>query len=218
MDLKMTDNFPDLTEENVRYWYEECDPAWSGHDIANEVGCSIQTVYNFMRKKKIKIKSYSEAEKNANKCPHKYQAKHGMKFEEGSEWKEKQKASQLKNWEDNPKKRKKKSDQMKQIFSNKLSDYQKWILFVIYKLDKDITLREMVGITGLNKKIVNRQLYTLTNRRILECNTNEVNEYRITEFGKRILPKELKDKEYELSKIRLDLRKIRKINQKIYKR
>ena len=212
--FNMTNNFPKLTELKVRYWYEELDPAWSGQDIANEIGCHKSTVYNFMQKKKIKIRDYSEADFNAQKCPHKHQAKHKMKTEMNSEWKINQRKAQLKNWENAPKKRKAKSDLMKKIALTRLSDYQTWVLFIIYCKNKEQTLKDIILITGLNKKIVNRQLYNLTNRKLLAVSKNKFNRYKITELGKKILPKEFKNKKYDLYHIRSELLTVRNLNKK----
>lgn len=67
----MTDNFPDLTVTNVRYWYWLCNPKWSTLDIAKVVGCSYPTVLEFMKKNRIPIRNPSEAGYNAFSCPKK---------------------------------------------------------------------------------------------------------------------------------------------------
>jgi hypothetical protein len=59
----MTRKYPKLTIENVRFWYWMRTPRMSGHDIANEIGCHYQSVYNFMRRYSIPIRNYSEAGK-----------------------------------------------------------------------------------------------------------------------------------------------------------
>lgn len=61
----MTDNHPLLTLENVMYWYWYTEPKWSGLDIAKEVGCSLNTVYRFMKANNIPIRNHSEAMKNS---------------------------------------------------------------------------------------------------------------------------------------------------------
>ncbi len=68
----MTEKYPQLTIENVRYWYWESDPSKSGHDIAKEVGCCYQNVYNFMRRYDIEIRDYSESGKVRFQDPEKF--------------------------------------------------------------------------------------------------------------------------------------------------
>jgi len=45
----MTETYPLLTVANVYHWYWECDPAWSGWDIAKAIGCKHPaTVYQYI--------------------------------------------------------------------------------------------------------------------------------------------------------------------------
>ena len=57
----MPKSYPLLTVENVQYWYWERDTPMSGHDIAREVGCYFQKVYEFMKQHQIPIRNYSDA-------------------------------------------------------------------------------------------------------------------------------------------------------------
>ena len=61
----MTDNFPELTVQNVIYWYWNCVPPLSIIDIAKEVGCSSTTVHRFMEKNKISRRDLSNANLNS---------------------------------------------------------------------------------------------------------------------------------------------------------
>lgn len=70
----MTDRHPLLTEENVYYWYWECDPAYSMKNIADEIGCSLGCIQKFMESRNIPRRSTSEAGINRYKDPEKLEA------------------------------------------------------------------------------------------------------------------------------------------------
>jgi endo-alpha-1,4-polygalactosaminidase (GH114 family) len=70
----MTELYPLLTVQNVQYWYWEHDPQMSGHNIAKEVGCYFQKIYEFMRNHNIPIRNHSEAGNVLFQDPKKYQA------------------------------------------------------------------------------------------------------------------------------------------------
>ena len=55
----MTDKYPLLTVENVKYWYWECDPAYSSGDIAKATGAKQDTVLDFMKIDKKKSQQFS---------------------------------------------------------------------------------------------------------------------------------------------------------------
>ena len=57
----MTEKYPLLTAESVKYWYWGCEPAYSVIDIAKVTGTSQATIYMFMEKNRIPRRSRSEA-------------------------------------------------------------------------------------------------------------------------------------------------------------
>jgi len=67
----MTDQYPLLTVESVKYWYWEFDPAYSVIDIAKVTGVNQATIYNFMERNGIPRRNRSEANINRFKCAHK---------------------------------------------------------------------------------------------------------------------------------------------------
>lgn len=60
-----------LTVENTIKWYWRSTPNWSIYDIAEKVGCSVQTVLSFMEDNNIPTRDYIEAGKTMHMCPHK---------------------------------------------------------------------------------------------------------------------------------------------------
>ena len=123
----MTKKYPLLTVENVHYWYWEHDPPMSGHDIAKEVGCYFQLVYEFMRQYGILIRNYSQASRELFDTPQKYQAY--LKARTSPKYLQKQSESHKKLWED-PEFRDKRSKLMKEINGRILTNTEKVILFV----------------------------------------------------------------------------------------
>ena len=67
----MTDKYPLLTAESVKYWYWECDPAYSIIDIVKVTGAPFSTIQRFMNKNDIPKRTRSEANLNRFKCAHK---------------------------------------------------------------------------------------------------------------------------------------------------
>lgn len=198
----MSDTYPLLTVENVQYWYWERDPPMSGHDIAKEVGCYFQKVYKFMREHDIPIRDNSESGKVRFQDPEKYEAM--MKIKRDSEYKRKESESVSKLWT-SIEKRKQKSDEMKKISENWLSDYQKVILSLMQNGEKKF-LREIVEKTGLDKKNIDRNLRFLCRRGLMkfekEFDTNlkrkrACNNYFITLKGIEILKYNQKNNPFE---------------------
>ena len=70
----MTDKYPLLIFENVKYWYWEHNPGYSTVDIAKVTGAPIIAVRRFMLKNKIPIRDRSEANINRFKCKPKLEA------------------------------------------------------------------------------------------------------------------------------------------------
>ena len=60
-----------LTIENVIRWYWNSTPNWSLYDIAEKVGCSAQTILDFLRDNNIIRRDYIEAGKVMHLCPSK---------------------------------------------------------------------------------------------------------------------------------------------------
>lgn len=188
----MTYKYPLLTVENVRYWYLECDPQMSGYQIADEVGCCYQTVYNFMRRHNIKIRDYSESGKVRFQDPKKYAAM--MAIKKDPEYLRKQSENIRKLWE-SAEKRKQRRDEMKKISEKWLSDHQKVILSLMQNGEKKF-LRGFVDRTGLSKQNLDRNLRALCRRDLMQLEKefdphlrrkNKSNHYFITLKGTEVL-------------------------------
>ena len=213
----MTEKYPLLTVQNVQYWYQERDPPKSGHDIAKEVGCCYQNVYNFMRAHNIAIRDYSESGKVRFQDPEKYEAM--MEIKRDPEYRRKESESNSKLWT-SAEKRKQKSEEMKKISEKWLSDYQKIILFLMQNEDKKF-LREITTDTGLNKKCLNRNLRFLCRRGLMKCEKEfdtklkrkqACNHYFITLKGIKILKHNQKHNPFEYDNIIEHIKNNKKTN------
>ena len=60
-----------LTVENIIKWYWNSEPNWSLYDIAEKVGCSAQTVLDFLVDNEIPRRDYMEAGDVMHQCPQK---------------------------------------------------------------------------------------------------------------------------------------------------
>lgn len=189
----MSESYPLLTVENVQYWYWERDPQMSGHDIAREVGCYFQKVYEFMKKHKIPIRNYSEAGKVHFQDPKKYHAY--LKVRMRPEYLKKQSESHTKLWVNNPDLRQQRSTLLKGLYEKVLTEAQKVVLFVL-KDKKEKFVRELVQQSSLGKDFFWRQMMTLRNRGLvssvrkhdyLSNPKKKYSRYSITEKGFKVL-------------------------------
>lgn len=213
----MTVKYPLLTVQNVHYWYWECDPPKSGHDIAKEIGCCFQSVYNFMRAHNIPVRDYSESGKVRFQDPEKYEAM--MEIKRDPEYRRKESESNKKLWT-SAEKRMQKSEEMKRISEKWLSNYQKVILFLMQNEEKKF-LRELTADTGLDKKDLNRNLRFLCRRGLMKYEkefdtklqmNRKCNHYFITQKGITILKYNQKHNTFEYDKLIERLKNNKKTN------
>ena len=208
----MTDLYPLLTIENVKYWYWEVEPHWSTIDIAKAIGCSDSTVQNFMRAHNISIRSISEANINRFNCPHKY--KKFLKQRQSEEFRSQQSDIALEIMK-RPNIRSKYLKAIKESKTYILSDYQKVLLFLLNS-DDSLFLTDFCKITGLDKKDLDRSLQQLFNRqlvsRVKAFNNNTLNSYKyhfkysITQKGIEVLDFVLMKGPFEYEKLLNDIK------------
>ncbi|MHA2326866.1 MAG: hypothetical protein ACXACB_15770, partial [Promethearchaeota archaeon] len=174
----MTEAYPLLTVENVKYWYWEVEPHWSGGDIGRAIGCSSQSVTRFMHKNNIPVRSISEANLNRFNCPQKYQK--FLKQRTSSEFREQQSILNIEAWQD-PHKRRNFVKGIRQSSANRLSDLQKVLLFLIIERG-NLFLTDFISITNLRRRQLDSVLRELYARncveRTKEYNKNTRNQYK----------------------------------------
>jgi len=186
-------SYPQLTVENVNYWYWVVDPHWSALDIAKAIGCNNSDVYYFMRKNDISIRSTTEANLNRFSCPQKYESY--RKQRSSPEFREQQSIKSIEAWQD-PVKRAKFTRSIREGTSKKISEYQRLLLFLLLRHSR-LFLTDFIRITNLGKNSLYLVLSSLYKRELV-ARTKEYNEktysnykyhfrYEITERGKELL-------------------------------
>ncbi len=215
--ISLQEKYPLLTIENVKYWYYETNPPWSGIDIANHVGCPADTVYNFMEINNLPRRMISDANHKRFICPQKYQK--FMKQRTSRDFKKQQSTLSLNAWSDN-RKSKKMLQGIKNAVHFRLSVYQKLVLVLLLQKGP-LFLTNLIKLTGLDKKTLDHRLRHLTKRDLLSrvkkvnANTENTNKlhykYSITEQGIHTLPDQLKDPSYNY---RMLIQQIRSYNHK----
>lgn len=195
----MTDMNPLLTVENVKYWYWECDPAYSTLDIAKVTGTYVKKVQNFMQKHNIPRRSLSEANLNRFKCAHK--KKSFIKQMNLPEYKLTQSEKSLAVWKDQSK-RKKLGNSIKEYHQTHIGELQALILFVIRR-HTSLFLTEMVKLLNKDKRSLDTNLKSLYKRgfvsRQKQLNHNTRNSYAshyyysLTNKGINLLDQKTKD-------------------------
>ena len=124
----MTEKYPLLTVESVKYWYWECDPAYSSGDIAKATGANQNTVLDFMEKNGIPRRTMSEAGLNRFKCEHKKET--FVKQRNMPEFKQKQ-SQHTSEYLSNPFKRKEMLSRLQKYIESILGDVQIQILYLL---------------------------------------------------------------------------------------
>ena len=196
----MTDKYPLLTVESVKYWYWECDPAYSLIDIAKVIGVNQATVYRFMVRNGIPRRNRSEANVNRFKCAHKKEA--FVRRRNTHEFKKNQSQNITGYWLD-PTMRKKMMDGFTKYIESKLGVFQVQILYLL-RNSEGLFLSDLVKIINKDKTILDGRLRTLHQRGLVarqkQINHNTRNSYAlhyyysITEQGVSLLA----EKEEEL--------------------
>ncbi|MFW9971994.1 MAG: hypothetical protein ACFFDF_17525 [Candidatus Odinarchaeota archaeon] len=208
----MTETIQDLTVENVKYWYHELDPPWSAIDIANHLGCNNNTVYRFMHRNKITVRSRSEANTKRFECPFKY--KDFLKQRRSEEFRNSQAEATRKVMKD-PEVRQKILVASQHNNENVLSEYQKIIIMLLVK-HKRLFLTDFVQITHLDRVVLDRSLHSLYRRklvrRIKKYNKDTNNPYKshfnysLTPEGRKVLKFNMTNDSFDFKKI---LRRVR---------
>jgi len=188
----MTESFPLLTVENVKHWYCEVEPHWSGFDIAKAVGCCPSTVYRFMDSHGITVRSMSQANFVRFECPHKYQS--FLKQRNSEDFKSRQ-SEIAKKIMRKPEVRKRFLKATRALNSNILSPQQKIILSLLIT-HKSLFLTDLACMMELDTKKVHRSLEGLFRRqlvfRVKDVNNASTNprkpqfRYTITQKGVEI--------------------------------
>ncbi|KKN33731.1 hypothetical protein LCGC14_0800820 [marine sediment metagenome] len=204
----MTEAHPMLTDSNVKYWYWEVEPHWSGYDIAKAVGCGITTLYRFMKTHKIQIRSKSEANINRFNCPYKY--KRFVKQRQTPEFRRQQSivtSEVMKRLEV----RKKISDAVKKASLKIFSTFQKAILLLLYS-HEGLFLTDFGRMIELKKEKLDIKLRKLYNRgyvdRVKSYNNNGLNHYKshykysLTRRGRELVSNGLKDGSFNLGEFK----------------
>ena len=124
----MTEKYPLLTFESVKFWYWECDPAYSVGDICKVTGAPYTTIQRFMSKNNIPKRNRSEANFNRFKCAHKKEA--FMKQRNSPEFKKNSSEKASEQWKD---KRIRESTirNLKKYNESVLGDVQAQILYIL---------------------------------------------------------------------------------------
>ena len=185
----MTEKYPLLTFESVKYWYWECDPAYSSGDIAKATGANQNTVLDFMEKNGMPRRTMSEAGLNRFKCEHKKET--FVRQRNMPEFKQKlsQRASEY--WLDSSKKKEMLNGLHKYV-ENMLGDVQIQILYLLRK-SEGMFLSDLKKIIKNDMKIIDQGLRKLCERGLVarqkQLNTNTLNSnpfqfyYSITDEG-----------------------------------
>ena len=195
----MTEKYPLLTVESVKYWYWECDPAYSTLDIGKETGAHAKTIQNFMIKHNIPRRNLSEANLNRFKCAHK--KKSFIEQMTSPEFKLAQSEKSLAVWEDQSK-RKKLGSSLKKYHQTHVGEFQALILFVIRR-HTSLFLAELVKLLNKDRRSLDANLKSLYKRgfvsRQKQLNNNTLNSYTshyyysITDIGVNLLNQKTKD-------------------------
>ena len=208
----MTELYPLLTVENVKYWYWEVEPHWSTIDIAKAIGCSDSTVQNFMRAHNISIRSISEANINRFNCPHKYEK--FLKQRQSEDFRTHQ-SERILEIRKRPHIRSKYSKALRESRLYLLSDYQKILLFLLNSHDS-FFLTDFCKIIELGRRKLDNALQGLFNRqlvsRVKAFNNNTLNPYKyhfkysITQKGIDVLDFVLLKRSFEYKELLRDIK------------
>ena len=203
----MTELYPLLTIQNVKYWYWEVEPHWSTVDIAKNVGCSTTIVLNFMEKNKIPRRSRANANINRFNCPHKYKAFIKQRQTEGFRTSQSLIAHEVMQ---EPRVRKNYLQAIKTSNKGILSKYQKLILFLLVE-HKALFITEFLQMIDGSLETIDSSLRSLYNRGFVdrgrEFNPNTLSTYKthykysITEEGERLIINKLKNNNHEFMKL-----------------
>ncbi len=174
----MTEAYPLLTVSNVNYWYWEVEPHWSGFDIARVVECGTTTLYRFMKRNNITIRSKSEANINRYNCPSKYEK--FVKIMRTPEFKARQSLVTQKAMS-RPEVRKRLSESAKKANKKRLSASQKAVLFLLHSKE-ELFLTDFGKMIKISKIELDNKLRKLYNRgyidRAKSRNGNCLNNYK----------------------------------------
>ncbi len=197
-----------LTPSNVKYWYWEVEPHWSGFDIAKAVGCGTTTLYRFMKTHKIQIRSRSEANINRFNCPYKY--KKFVKQRQSPEFRKQQSIATSEAMK-RPEVRKKISDAVKKANIKIFSTFQKAILFLLYS-HEGLFLTDFGRMIELKKERLDTKLRKLYHRgyvdRVKSYNNNSLSSYNshykysLTGRGRELVCNGLKDGLFNLEEFK----------------
>ncbi len=128
----MTEKYPLLTVESVKYWYWECDPAYSSGDIAKATGANQTTVLDFMEKNGISRRNMSKAGLNRFKCEQKKED--FVKRMNEPEFKQKQSQRAIVNWKKSSN-RKEILERLKRNVESMLGNVQVQTLYLLRKFE-----------------------------------------------------------------------------------
>ena len=189
----ISESYPQLTVENVKYWYWEVEPHWSAVDIAKAIGCSDSNVYYFMHKNNIPVRSAMEATINRFNCPQKY--KDYRKQRSSPEFRKHQSIVSFEAWQDSIR-RAKYSESMREVTLKKISEFQKLLLLILLQHAR-LFLTDFIRITNLEGKKLNLALSSIYKRELVtrtkEYNKNTDSNYKynyryeITDKGRELL-------------------------------
>ncbi len=208
----MTELYPLLTVENVKYWYWEVEPHWSAIDIAKAVGCHPNTVYNYMKSHNISVRSTSNANINRFNCPHKYDK--FLKQRQSEEFRIQQSDIALEIMK-RPNIRSKYLRAIKEAKTYILSNYQKILLFLLNS-HTSLFLTDFCKITELGRRKLDNALQGLFKRqlvsRVKARNSNTSNPYKyhfkysITQKGIDVLDFVLLRRTFEYKQLLRDIK------------
>jgi len=195
----VTDKYPLLTVESVKYWYWECDPAYSVNDINKVTGAPTTTIIKFMNKNGISKRTMSEANFNRYKCAHKREA--FIEQRNSLEFKKNQSRISASLWQDDSI-RKKIVNGIKKFNESILGEVQIKVLFALSNF-KGMFFTDLKTIITNNKNCVNDALRKLCNRGLLtrvkkvNPNTNRTITsqyyYSVNDKGIKLLAQKEKD-------------------------
>ncbi len=199
----MTEKYPLLTVENIKYWYWECNPAYSVIDIAKVTGVNQATIYGFMERKGIPRRSRSDANINRFKCEHKMEA--FVRQRNTPKLKENQSNLAIGYWSD-PSKRKKMMNGFTNYIENVLGVLQAQILYLL-KNSEGMFLSDLIKNIKKDKNILDRSLRSLHQRGLVarqkQINHNTRNSnalqyhYSITDEGVVLLNEKKKEPKFK---------------------
>ena len=173
----MTEKYPLLTDESVKYWYWECDPAYSIIDIVKVTGAPFSTVQRFMNKNDIPKRTRSEANLNRFKCTHKRED--FVRQRNSPEFKKNQSKNAVSYWLDKSLRRKM-VNSLKKYNESVLGELQIKILHVLRNY-KGMFLSDLNRIINNDKSCLDGALRTLHNRGLLtrekQVNPNTSNSF-----------------------------------------